>query len=337
VKKKGFASLNPSKMPGRALSDARKLQRERQTKDGLLIRAVALYRHEQETEANRKPLSLRKVCKQIEDEHWSETKMKVKLDPCTLRRLVNGGTLKSIRNSEKSWLLESEATMVIDYAIEVASRGFPLSHRRLKEHVDNICRTRLGRKFPTSGVGKNWTSRFISKHSDRLSTYWTHNLDEKRGRAVNPHTNAEWFDLLGDVLKGNRDSEFDDAPPTSAGSGGQDQDDDDSDMPALASLEKDTYGDHGVDEDNNGGHEPIREENIYGTDESGFFPEGGVRVRVIGARGKKTQHQQSDGGRENTTVIVTICADGSSLKPAVIYKGQSYHVKWDQENPAEAS
>ncbi|KIJ89902.1 hypothetical protein K443DRAFT_117377, partial [Laccaria amethystina LaAM-08-1] len=98
-------------------------------------------------------------------------------------------------------------------------------------------------------------------------------------------------------------------------------------MPALASLEKDTYGDHGVDEDNNGGHEPIREENIYGTDESGFFPEGGIRVRVIGARGKKTQHQQSDGGRENTTVIVTICTDGSSLKPAVIYKGQSYHVK----------
>jgi hypothetical protein len=90
-------------------------------------------------------------------------------------------------------------------------------------------------------------------------------------------------------------------------------------MPALASLEKDTYGDHGVDEDNNGGHEPIREENIYGTDESGFFLEGSIRVCVIGARGKKTQHQQSAGGRENTTVIITICADGSSLKPAVIY------------------
>ncbi|EDR04558.1 uncharacterized protein LACBIDRAFT_304343 [Laccaria bicolor S238N-H82] len=71
--------------------------------------------------------------------------------------------------------------MVIDYAIEVASCGFPLSHRRLKDHVDSICHARLGRKFPASGVGKNWTSRFISKHSDRLSTYWTHNLDEKRG------------------------------------------------------------------------------------------------------------------------------------------------------------
>ncbi|EDR16115.1 uncharacterized protein LACBIDRAFT_321330 [Laccaria bicolor S238N-H82] len=264
------------------------------TKDGLLICAVALYRHEQETAVNRKPLSLRKVCKKIEDEHWSETKRTVKLDPCTLRRLVKGGTLKSIWNFQKSWLLEWEATMVIDYAIEVASRGFPLSHRQLKDHVDSICCARLGRKFPASGVGKNWTSCFISKHSDRLSTYWTHNLDEKWGWAVNPHTNKEWFDLLEDVLKGNRDDKFDkfdppptsvgnrddkfDPPPTSAGSSGQADDvDDDSDMPALirdppptrssgqadevnddmpalASLEKDTYGDDGVDEDEDGGH-----------------------------------------------------------------------------------
>ena len=149
--------------------------------------------------------------------------------------------------------------MVINYAIEVASRGFPLSHRRLKEHVDSICHVRLGRNFPTSGVGKNWTSHFISKNSDWLSTYWTHNLDEKWGWAVNPHTNKEWFDLLKDVLKGNRDSEFDDPPPSPTGAGSRDQDgDDDGDMLALASLEKDTYGDDGVDEDNNGGHEPIR-------------------------------------------------------------------------------
>ena len=245
-------------MTGQPLSDVQKLQGERKTKDGLLVCAVALYHHEQETIVNGKPLSLRKVCKQIEDEHWSETKRKVKLDHCTLQRLINGGTLKSIKNSEKSWLLESEVTMVIDYAIEVASRRFPLSHRQLKEHVDSICRVRLGRNFPASGVGKNWTSCFISKHSDRLSTYWTHNLDEKQGWAVNLHTNEEWFDLLEDVLKGNRDSESDDPPLSPTGAGSQDQNDnDDGDMPALVSLEKDAYGDDGVDEDNNGGHEPI--------------------------------------------------------------------------------
>ena len=60
---------------------------------------------------------------------------------------------------------------------------------------------------------------------------------------------------MEDVLKGNRDSKFDHPPLTGMGSSGQD--DDDSDMPALASLEKDTYRDDGVDEDNNDGHKPI--------------------------------------------------------------------------------
>jgi hypothetical protein len=49
--------------------------------------------------------------------------------------------------------------------------------------------------------------------------------------------------------------------------------------------------------------------------------------------GKKTHHQQDDGGRENTTVILTICADGTKLQPSVIFKGQAYNIKWDQENP----
>ncbi|KIM38535.1 hypothetical protein M413DRAFT_12739 [Hebeloma cylindrosporum] len=169
--------------------------------------------------------------------------------------------------------------MVIDYAIEVAAHSFPLSHKRLKEHVDLICQARGAPNFPEHGVG----------------------------RAVNPTTNTAWFDLLEDVLKGNRDHEFDNAEGS------------------------DLECEDGAEE------VEILPENIYGTDESGFFPEGGIRVHVIGAKGKKTGHQQSDGGQENTTIIVTICTDGTSLKPAAIFKGQAYQVKWDQENPLEAS
>ncbi|KDQ23014.1 hypothetical protein PLEOSDRAFT_1022730, partial [Pleurotus ostreatus PC15] len=82
---------------------------------------------------------------------------------------------------------------------------------------------------------------------------------------------------------------------------------------------------------------PILPENIYAADESGFFPAGGPRMRVIGPRGKKTQHLQGDGNRENTTVIVTICGDGTALRPAVIFKGQAYQVRWNQDNPTNAS
>ncbi|KAF8239637.1 hypothetical protein L208DRAFT_1201091, partial [Tricholoma matsutake] len=81
---------------------------------------------------------------------------------------------------------------------------------------------------------------------------------------------------------------------------------------------------------------PIKHKNTHAADESGFFPAGGTQERVIGAKGNTAQHQQGDGGHENTTVIVTICADGTSLKPAMIFKGP-FQVKWDQDNPAEGS
>ncbi|CAK5275006.1 unnamed protein product [Mycena citricolor] len=62
-----------------------------------------------------------------------------------------------------------------------------------------------------------------------------------------------------------------------------------------------------------------------------------VKTRVVGTAGEKTQHLQSDGGRENTTVVVTICADGTSLRPVVIFKGKKFDLDWNQENPTEAS
>ncbi|KAJ6581290.1 hypothetical protein B0H19DRAFT_929151, partial [Mycena capillaripes] len=61
---------------------------------------------------------------------------------------------------------------------------------RSEEAVDKICRACIGDGFPPNGVGKNWTSRFVEKHSARLSMYWSHPPDNKRGHAVNPETNA---------------------------------------------------------------------------------------------------------------------------------------------------
>ncbi|KAJ7322817.1 hypothetical protein DFH08DRAFT_614394, partial [Mycena albidolilacea] len=70
---------------------------------------------------------------------------------------------------------------------------------------------RLGDDFPADGVGVNWTQRFVEKHSDRLQTCWGKSMDNKRGRAVNPHTNKAYFDLAEEVLVGKRDYEFDQA------------------------------------------------------------------------------------------------------------------------------
>ncbi|KAF9524941.1 hypothetical protein CPB83DRAFT_725609, partial [Crepidotus variabilis] len=59
----------------------------------------------------------------------------------------------------------------------------------------------------------------------------------------------------------------------------------------------------------------IKPGNIYGMDESGFPPSHQGVERVVGRRGTKTQHKTGSANRENVTVLVTICADGTALDP----------------------
>lgn len=75
---------------------------------------------------------------------------------------------------------------------------------------------------------------------------------------------------------------------------------------------------------------------IYGMDESGFPPANDGVVRVVGTRGKKIQHKRGGGNRENVTAMVTICGNGSYLKPVVIFKGQNLWSKWIENNIADA-
>ena len=83
------------------------------------------------------------------------------------------------------------------------------------------------------------------------------------------------------------------------------------------------------------GGDPIPPELIYGADEMGIQQGLGCQTRVIGNNGKKIQHLRRSGTRENITVIVTICADGTSLPPAVIFKGESFQSSWKQDNPLD--
>lgn len=73
-------------------------------------------------------------------------------------------------------------------------------------------------------------------------------------------------------------------------------------------------------------------ENIYGMDESGFPPSNQGRERVCGRRGTKTQHKSGNANRENVTVLVTICADGTVLRPSIIFKGKNFLAKWAENN-----
>ena len=187
------------------------------------------------------------------------------------------------------WLLPEEEVATLDFLLELASRGWPLNKQRTRDHVNKICRARLGCAFPENGVGECWVDRFLDRHRDLVQTYRAHPLESLHGRAVNPFTHRGFYDLLGRVLETGNDGS------------------------------------------------PIAEENVYGSDESGFQTgTGSSNEKVIGASGKYIQHQQKTGNRENITVMVTICAHGSTVPPAVIFKGSKYLMKWKQDNPTNA-
>jgi hypothetical protein len=85
----------------------------------------------------------------------------------------------------------------------MASQGWPESHRRIKEHIDQIAQARLGtQKFPSTRVGMNWTAQFMLRHSDQIKMADSRPLEDKRGRAVNLTANAHYWKLLeGSVNK----------------------------------------------------------------------------------------------------------------------------------------
>lgn len=269
-------------MVGRAKSDTKKAQIAREAYEDLKAQAIKVYAAER---AKPKGRSARTVAKDFVQLYKRETGKDVKLCYNTLIRGANRRRSRAEANASRSWLSNVETDIVIEYIIELGNRGFPLSHRRLKEHVDEILRKRLDKHFLALGVGKQWTHRFVEKHSNHIKMSWSTPLETKRGRAVNPHTIKAWFDILHETVE--------------------------------------KYG--------------ITADITFGSDEIGSSPADGRKERVMGSRKPAPQYQQRDGSRENITVIVTICADGTAIPPAVILKGQCYQVKWKQDNPAHAA
>ncbi|SJL16830.1 uncharacterized protein ARMOST_20359 [Armillaria ostoyae] len=206
-----------------------------------------------------------------------ETGKEIKLNHATVINHVKGKNTHAQNNAQKAWLTLEEVEVIVMYIIKLGNCGFPLSHWRLKEHVDEILGAWLGDHFLIGGVGKKWTHRFLEKYSDRIKMTWSTPLEEKQGCAVNPHTNEAWFTMLGEVIK-----KYD-----------------------------------------------IAEELTYRTDEIGCSESTGQRDRVMGAHDRRPHYQQIGGSRENIMIIVTICADGTSTPPAVIFKGRAYQVNWN--------
>lgn len=180
-------------MPGHAKSETKKAQLQQEKIKEVRERAVTLYRMELGKEDEKQRKGARTICKEVSDEFFLQTGERLNLDHNTLIRQAKGGKTIDEFNEDKSWLRREEVDTVIEFAEELSDRNIPLTHTTLKDIVNLIVRARN----PTfEGVGKNWTDRFVEKHSDRLKMFFSSPLDAARSRAINPNVHAAWFNLL---------------------------------------------------------------------------------------------------------------------------------------------
>lgn len=267
----------------RAKSQDEKLVLKRTEIDMLYAKAKKEYQREHPDPSSKRSDSgrgYRAICKAISDAHFAETGHRIDLSSSTLQRHVQGGTIKSIANAKKGWLKEEESTLIVDYAIEMAERGFPLKLKELQCHAEDILQARLGDGFTKSGLGKHWAERFVRRHNDKLQRYFSRGLDKRRANNVNRTTHEAWFALLSKTI-----TEFN-----------------------------------------------IEEECTYGSDEVGFMLRALDHVQVIGPINQKIQYDCAPENRENATVLCTICGDGSSIPPLVIFRGRHYFASWGKAN-----
>lgn len=132
------------KMVGRPKSKAQWQQEHCRIRNSLYQEAKQLYLEEhRQNNLGAKKGGLREICAIVLGQHREQG---VRTDPpitslsaSTLGHLVNGGVSQSVSNASCGWLIKAEEDIVVNFAIEMANCGFPISHAHLKDHVDCIC------------------------------------------------------------------------------------------------------------------------------------------------------------------------------------------------------
>jgi len=186
-------------MAGRTKSKAATNMEHARLTDAMMSRAVAAYQAELRKPRSERRKGLRQICGDFVQLCFEETGEVIKLSHSALNRQADGGRTRRQAQDERSWITPAKGKIMVDFIIELGSRGWPPSLRQIKEHVDLICRARNASGFPEDGVGKHWADRFVMKHSDRIKMADSRPLEDKRGRAVNPENDKEYWVLLKDA------------------------------------------------------------------------------------------------------------------------------------------
>ncbi|KAF9232929.1 hypothetical protein BU15DRAFT_67020 [Melanogaster broomeanus] len=130
-------------MAGQAKSKCKKQHTMIANQEEGLAYATKLW-HEDQEKPEKDRRSLRAICCEATEEMKRREKGHVIISRATLTRRLEGGRSCQQANEEnRGWLTSEEEESVVEFCVNLAARGFPLDHRRLKFHVDEILQARL--------------------------------------------------------------------------------------------------------------------------------------------------------------------------------------------------
>jgi len=118
--------------------------------------------------------------------------------PMSLRNRINGIEPKKDSAARRQKILPEEETVIALYLIETAKQGFPETPQRAVRRANQVLRERTGDQDAT--VGKHWLDRFLDRHKDQLSCFWSTTLTTVRGGALNEANVDHWYKLLQEVI-----------------------------------------------------------------------------------------------------------------------------------------
>ncbi|EGU83431.1 hypothetical protein FOXB_06053 [Fusarium oxysporum f. sp. conglutinans Fo5176] len=123
-------------------------------------------------------LSLHKAARIYEVNYWA------------LRRRRNGIPAASSITPKSRKLSDLEEQIIVQYILDLDSRGFPSRHRDIEQMANRLLADR-----DASPVGKRWAINFI-KRQPELKTRFQRRYDYQRAKCEDPTVIRNWFKLV---------------------------------------------------------------------------------------------------------------------------------------------
>ncbi|KAH7471664.1 hypothetical protein FOMA001_g13674 [Fusarium oxysporum f. sp. matthiolae] len=127
-------------------------------------------------------LSLHKAARIYEVNYWA------------LRRRRNGIPAASSITPKSRKLSDLEEQIIVQYILDLDSRGFPSRHRDIEQMANRLLADR-----DASPVGKRWAFNFVKRHQE-LETRFFRRYDYQRAKYEDPTVIRDWFRLVENTI-----------------------------------------------------------------------------------------------------------------------------------------